>query len=158
MLLCLCGSQKTYALCCKSYIDMQQTPETPEQLMRSRYSAYSQAKIEYIQKTMKGKASMAFNAAEARDWSQKITWIELQVIQSYLETPDKGFVEFIAHYMEQNQIKSMHELSEFHKENNAWFYVDGVHKESPLKNKQKIGRNSPCPCGSGKKFKICHEK
>nr|WP_238147002.1 SEC-C metal-binding domain-containing protein [Legionella pneumophila] len=21
-----------------------------------------------------------------------------------------------------------------------------------------MGRNSPCPCGSGKKFKNCHEK
>jgi preprotein translocase subunit SecA len=24
--------------------------------------------------------------------------------------------------------------------------------------KDKIGRNDPCPCGSGKKYKICHGK
>ncbi len=28
----------------------------------------------------------------------------------------------------------------------------------PLKSGEKIGRNSPCPCGSGKKYKNCHGK
>jgi SEC-C motif len=27
---------------------------------------------------------------------------------------------------------------------------------SPLQSQTKIGRNDPCPCGSGKKFKKCH--
>jgi preprotein translocase subunit SecA len=27
---------------------------------------------------------------------------------------------------------------------------------SPTQTKQKVGRNDPCPCGSGKKFKLCH--
>ena len=27
-----------------------------------------------------------------------------------------------------------------------------------IRNKPKIGRNEPCPCGSGKKFKHCHGK
>ena len=30
-------------------------------------------------------------------------------------------------------------------------------KKKPIK-KQKIGRNDPCPCGSGKKYKQCHGK
>ena len=25
-------------------------------------------------------------------------------------------------------------------------------------NKKKVGRNEPCPCGSGKKYKKCHGK
>ena len=38
--------------------------------------------------------------------------------------------------------------------------VEGDHKKSerykrPLKNGKKIGRNDPCPCGSGKKYKKC---
>jgi len=28
----------------------------------------------------------------------------------------------------------------------------------PVKVEQKTGRNEPCPCGSGKKFKNCHGK
>ncbi len=27
---------------------------------------------------------------------------------------------------------------------------------TPLQNQEKIGRNDPCPCGSGKKYKKCH--
>ncbi|MBX7181906.1 MAG: preprotein translocase subunit SecA [Bacteroidia bacterium] len=33
-----------------------------------------------------------------------------------------------------------------------------VQKTSPIKVEPKIGRNDPCPCGSGKKFKQCHGK
>ena len=29
-------------------------------------------------------------------------------------------------------------------------------KQTPVRVEQKIGRNDPCPCGSGKKFKNCH--
>jgi preprotein translocase subunit SecA len=31
-------------------------------------------------------------------------------------------------------------------------------KAEPVRNAQKVGRNEPCPCGSGKKFKQCHGK
>jgi preprotein translocase subunit SecA len=31
-------------------------------------------------------------------------------------------------------------------------------KQSPIKVGPKVGRNDPCPCGSGKKFKQCHGK
>jgi len=29
-------------------------------------------------------------------------------------------------------------------------------KQQPIRAEQKIGRNDPCPCGSGKKYKNCH--
>jgi len=29
-------------------------------------------------------------------------------------------------------------------------------KRQPARRKNKVGRNDPCPCGSGKKFKQCH--
>ncbi len=32
---------------------------------------------------------------------------------------------------------------------------DGSVKKSPVVKKEKIGRNDPCPCGSGKKYKKC---
>ncbi|MEZ9849504.1 preprotein translocase subunit SecA [Vibrio breoganii] len=28
--------------------------------------------------------------------------------------------------------------------------------QAPVRNEQKVGRNEPCPCGSGKKYKQCH--
>ena len=32
---------------------------------------------------------------------------------------------------------------------------DGTVKKQPVKKDQKVGRNDPCPCGSGKKYKKC---
>ena len=32
---------------------------------------------------------------------------------------------------------------------------DGSEKKQPVKKGQKVGRNDPCPCGSGKKYKKC---
>jgi preprotein translocase subunit SecA len=31
-------------------------------------------------------------------------------------------------------------------------------KQEPIKVGPKMGRNDPCPCGSGKKYKNCHGK
>jgi preprotein translocase, SecA subunit len=31
-----------------------------------------------------------------------------------------------------------------------------VQRTQPIRNEQKVGRNDPCPCGSGKKYKNCH--
>lgn len=159
MPLCPCNSKNNYAECCGLYLDNKKIPATPEQLMRSRYSAYSLANIEYITKTMKGKPLVSFNTEEVKKQLQGVTWVGLKVIQSYIETPEKGFVEFIASFIERNQLKEIHELSEFHQENGVWFYIDGINRHVPNQNtKQKIARNSSCPCGSGKKFKNCHEQ
>ena len=33
----------------------------------------------------------------------------------------------------------------------------GDNKPEPIRNRgQRVGRNDPCPCGSGKKYKNCH--
>ena len=39
---------------------------------------------------------------------------------------------------------------------NDYFDPSSPMKQEPLRAEPKIGRNDPCPCGSGKKFKQCH--
>lgn len=157
MLRCPCGLN-SYTLCCSLFIDKQHTPETPEQLMRSRYTAYTLANSSYIKNTMTGKALSNFNESEAQKWAKSVFWLGLDVVSSNMENNECGFVEFKVRFIERNQLHLMHECSEFHKINNQWFYVDGVNKTVHDKErKQKIARNSSCPCGSGKKFKNCHE-
>jgi SEC-C motif-containing protein len=159
MSLCPCGSTKAYTQCCQPYLIAECIPQTPEQLMRSRYTAYSQAQIEYIVSTMKGEPLVAFNKLEAKRWAEESTWIGLKIVQSKIESPTLGFVEFIATFMEKGQVKTIHELSEFHQEEGRWFYVGGQHsKGTRISPAIKIGRNAPCPCGSGRKFKNCHHK
>jgi preprotein translocase subunit SecA len=35
---------------------------------------------------------------------------------------------------------------------------DPTAKAAPVTAEDKVGRNDPCPCGSGKKYKHCHGK
>jgi SEC-C motif-containing protein len=152
---CPCDSEKLYADCCGPFVEGKALAPSPEALMRSRYTAYSQANIDYISKTMKGPAAKYFNAEEAEHWAKTVVWKGLKVIDSKVDQL-QGWVEFIATYSEENNDTEMHELSEFHFENGQWYYVNGKIK---LPNSHprfhSVGRNDPCPCGSDKKFKKC---
>ncbi len=47
---------------------------------------------------------------------------------------------------------------EMHKQAEARNTVDLVHEKVKGESGEKVGRNDPCPCGSGKKYKQCHGK
>ncbi len=151
---CDCGAIRSYEQCCQPYHQGKKIAETPEILMRSRYSAYAKANIPYIQSTMTGKASDGFDPVSAQLWASGVTWISLQVIHAEMISTQHGQVEFIAVFVDEGSLHHMHELSEFRLIDGRWYYVDGISlpsdKESP------ISRNMPCPCGSHKKWKHCH--
>lgn len=146
---CFCKSDVSYENCCGRYIDGDNLAPNPEVLMRSRYSAYVQGKIDYIAKTMTGPAAVGFDQAAAKKWASDIKWQGLQVIKAWPVKPDDtvGYVEFMARYEHNGKPYILHEKSKFELIDGAWLYVDGV---TP-----KIGRNDLCPCGSGKKYKKC---
>jgi preprotein translocase subunit SecA len=49
------------------------------------------------------------------------------------------------------------ELKEVHEQAQVIGDGDGGNKtESVVSKKPEVGRNDPCPCGSGKKYKKCH--
>ncbi len=128
MTLCPCGSTIDYLSCCGLYIDGASIAGSPEVLMRSRYTAYTLAKVSYIKRTMRGKALTGFNAGEAKRWARRVIWTGLRVINAFKEHADKGFVEFIARFQDGDHLQSIHEISEFHRVQGVWFYVDGTHK------------------------------
>ena len=144
---CPCNSTLRFSDCCEPYIIGTTLAETPEKLMRSRYSAYSLANIDYIQKTMCKKAALHFDPVSAKDWASSIGWLGLTVIEAPVSKGQVGTVTFFARFLEGNIKKHIYEKSEFEKINGQWFYVDGV--------TLKINRNEDCPCGSGKKYKRC---
>lgn len=152
---CPCGSNKNYNECCGIYIDEHIKPETPEKLMRSRYTAYTQANIDYILKTMKAPASNHFNAESAKQWAMTVQWLGLEILQTSMFDATKGYVEFMAHFSEQGKKDFIHEISEFHHINGQWYYVDGKHTKPKPSTGIKLGRNDLCFCGSGKKYKAC---
>jgi SEC-C motif-containing protein len=149
---CPCGTGKAYLNCCGIFISQQKIPPTPEALMRSRYTAYTQANIDYIVETMKSPAADNFNVEDARAWAKEIDWAGLNVLHTTHDAK-KGIVEFQAFYFVDGKKNSLHEVSEFIFENDKWFYVNGVTPRKKLISK--IGRNDLCACGSHKKYKKC---
>lgn len=151
---CPCGIEKDYTECCGVFIEGQEVPLTPEALMRSRYSAYTQANIDYIARTMKSPAKDRFDPNSAREWAKRIEWLKLEVKTSSIQGT-KGFVEFIAYFKEKGKTHTLHEMSEFRLDDNQWYYVDGKSPTIASPTVLRVGRNDQCPCGSGKKYKKC---
>lgn len=123
MNLCPCGSKKEFADCCQRFISGEMLPTSPEQLMRSRYSAYALADIDYIVQTMNGAAAENYDCEEAREWAQTVKWLKLEVVRSAITDAESGIVEFNAYYRYNNKKHLLHEVSLFKLIDNRWYYV-----------------------------------
>ncbi len=153
---CPCGNDKTYATCCKPFVTGKKKAKSPEELMRARYSSYVKSELNFTEHSMHPDVRDTFEKDKAEEWSNKSEWVKLDIIESKELDETTGTVEFKAYYKFENEEVEHHELSTFKKEGKEWFFYDGKIINAPLKNEEpKIGRNEPCPCGSGKKFKKC---
>jgi len=172
---CPCGSGRPYSGCCEPYITGKVKAPTAEALMRSRYSAYVEHAVDYIIDTCVHRGKDDIDYKTTRDWSEKSTWLGLKIISVEKGglNDTEGTVEFEASY-EQNGLKDVHhETAKFKREKAAksdgddgsaagnsalgdWLYDEGnVSPRTVVRSAPKVGRNEPCPCGSGKKYKIC---
>ena len=150
---CHCGKKVSFEDCCEPVINGNRTADTAEQLMRARYSAYVTAAIDFLHDSLHPSSRDDFDHESTQKWAESSTWNELSIIGSKSgATCDKvGSVEFIANYTDEDGNEHRHcERSQFRKLNGDWFFCDG---QTIVPNK--VGRNDPCSCGSGKKFKKC---
>jgi SEC-C motif-containing protein len=147
--------------CCLPFIEGKKKVPSAEALMRSRYSAYAKSNIGYIDQTQVLVENEVFNKEEALKWAQSSDWIGLEIKKTTKgEANDNtGTVEFIAHYKDKESGADLHhhETSLFTRQNGEWKFKEGqIHGAQPVKRLEpKIGRNDPCSCGSGKKYKKC---
>ncbi|WP_413111362.1 YchJ family metal-binding protein [Thaumasiovibrio sp. DFM-14] len=156
MTLCPCGSGLDYSACCQPIIQNPRKAECPEQLMRSRYTAHVVNNANYVVSTYHPSCH-AEQFADAIADSVASQWVALQIIEAPTAESNEGFVHFVATYIENNQLHFLEEHSRFLKEADQWFYVDGQYPAQPRQS-MAIGRNDPCPCLSGKKYKKCCAK
>jgi SEC-C motif domain protein len=157
---CVCGLGASTETCCLPIIKGEAKAATAEALMRSRYSAYALGELDYLLTSLHPDQRGDYDARATETWSRKARWDGLEILSTSGggENDAVGQVEFKAHY-EMNGLKqSHHERAEFSKQNGRWFFVEGqqvthapVRREGP-----RVGRNDPCPCGSGQKYKKCH--
>jgi len=155
---CPCGSEKEFGECCEPFLNGIADAPTAEALMRARYSAYVTANIDFIEKTAHSGPRAGFDRESARKWAEGSQWQGLEILNIVggKEQDTEGSVEFIAYYSQNGEEIKHHEVSTFRKEDGAWTFVDGRVLNQPFRREQpKIGRNDPCPCGSGKKYKKC---
>jgi SEC-C motif-containing protein len=155
---CPCGSNAPYDDCCGPYLAGWDHPATAEALMRSRYTAYARADIDYLESTSAGEASAEFSRKSATAWARAATFTRLEVHATEAGGPDdeRGVVEFSATYVEAGKTQTLRERSRFERRDGAWRYLGRVKEAPTTREAPRVGRNDPCPCGSGLKYKKCH--
>jgi len=159
MTLCPCGSGQEFDACCRPFHDGTALPPTAEALMRSRYSAFVVDAIDYLHDTLAPESRDGFDRGETERWARESTWKGLEIVGTQQGGPDddEGVVAFCARFDFEGKPHSHYEVSRFRREAGRWMYLDGqigVSKHDP-RRVAAVGRNDPCPCGSGKKFKKC---
>ncbi len=153
---CPCCSKKLFKSCCEPFLKTEKKTETAEQLMRSRYTAFTLGNMDYIASTQAEKGAEGFDSESAKQSADHTKWCGLNVIDAGKKNgSDKDEVEFSARYIVGDQLHLLHERSQFKKINGQWFYTSGtLIPHSPIS----IKSNQPCPCGSKKKYsQCCHE-
>jgi len=154
MTVCPCNHAKEFDQCCGPYLAGDKAAPTAEALMRSRFSAYVREDYGYVVRTCHSSTRPSekdFEGASSARWTR----LEILRTEAGDEHDTEGIVEFVAHYEASGQPFGLHEESRFLKEDGQWFYLDGDIIKPPPARSEKIGRNEPCPCGSGKKYKKC---
>lgn len=150
---CPCGLPLPYEDCCGRFHRRQARPDTALALMRSRYSAFALGLADYLLATLHPDKHRADERAALEQHFRDTHWEGLNIVTHAAGTTqdDQGTVEFIAYFRNGERCGQLHERSRFVREKGQWLYVDG-----DMLPAMTPGRNDPCWCGSGKKFKKCH--
>jgi SEC-C motif-containing protein len=154
MTVCPCDTQKLFEECCGPFLAGKAVPPTAEALMRSRYSAYVRKDHEYLLRTW---YTSSRPSEESLNMPEDFSWTGLEILNTEAggSGDEKGTVEFKAHYRTSKIVNSLHEKSSFVRHDEQWVYVDAETLPNQPLRSEKVGRNQPCPCGSGKKYKKC---
>lgn len=120
---CPCGGND-YAQCCGRFIDNGEVPQTAEQLMRSRYTAYALRNDPYLKATWQA----GTRPADAIDQEADVKWLGLEV-RKHVSAGDTATVEFVARYKIGGRAHRLHEISRFVREDGRWYYLEGSFPE-----------------------------
>jgi SEC-C motif domain protein len=157
MATCLCGSGAPDVACCDLILDGAPA-STALALMRSRYVAYVRGALDHVMETHDPSTRASVDRDAAARWSRETRWLGLEIVATERggEHDDDGLVEFIARGVTSGAAFAQRERSRFRRLDGRWYYLDGEAVHEPARGVATAGRNDPCPCGSGSKYKRCH--
>lgn len=146
---CPCGSGNPLSQCCGRYHAGTHAPSA-ELLMRSRYSAYVLGLVDYLIATTLPAQQQALDREAMAAWSAQSTWLGLEVEggEVFGGKPEHAQVTFIARWHDTQGEHRHRECSAFVQVAERWYFLDPTVS-------LKAGRNDPCPCQGGQKFKKC---
>jgi len=153
--LCPCCSNKPFHACCEPYLKQASKPHSAEQLMRSRFSAFCLQDADYLIATLHPSQRNPNDKQQLVESFKQTRWFKLTIQDTSIDAlEENATVNFIARFEENNALFELHEKSNFIKETQQWYYVNGNTHVKAISLTPK--RNEPCWCNSGLKFKKCH--
>lgn len=122
--------------------------------MRARFTAHVVHDFKFLHESYEETAKQPY-VAEEQDAPTEWTRLEVHAHEAGAN-PDIAFVDFSAYGRENGNEVVLHEKAQFRRTHGKWIYQKAVRLgPAPVKVAPKVGRNDPCPCGSGKKYKHC---
>jgi len=134
-IICPCQSANKlpvlFSNCCQNFINGTDTPQTAEQLMRSRYTAFVLENEPYLLNSWHSTTKP--NTVE---FDNETKWLGLKIISTKMgqDADQKGWVKFIARYKINGKAHRLEEHSYFTRESSFWRYVSAENNESTQAN------------------------
>lgn len=127
---CPCGRFKAYENCCGLVHQDIHNAKTAEDLMRSRYVAFTKGDGDYLMKSHHSTTRPISEKEEIESWSKSMKWRGLLVVNSTkgLFNENEGTVEFKAYFKERGIKRVIHENSKFVREYGCWVYLGNVNE------------------------------
>ena len=125
---CPCGRDNTYNNCCEKAHQNIRSVVSAEDLMRSRYVAFTKGDSDYLMKSHHSFTRPLSEKEEIEKWSKSVKWKGLEIVgvTNGMKTDDAGTVEFKASFKERGVKRIIHENSKFVREYGNWVYLGKV--------------------------------
>lgn len=131
-------------------------PDSPLKLLQTRYQAYVDGDVDFLLASVHPEKKSKHSRKTIEEWSKNAVWKGIKVEKEENEN-SRAWLTFQLKYEEEGQEVDHRERAEFRQHQGRWFYYDSKFPSvEPLRrDPNKVGRNDPCSCGSGKKYKKC---
>jgi SEC-C motif-containing protein len=143
--------------CCEEIISGARKARSAKELLRARYTAFATCAMPFILASTHPRVREESDEAANRTWAETSTFTRLEILDTCSDGDSAEYITFEAHFTQKHQRHIHRERARFELLDGEWFFVSSeILKPQTIRyDAPKPGRNEPCPCGSGRKYKKC---